>query len=553
MSKKFNYRIIPKEFFTFFFNELKNIFEIRYLLSILITLLITIALSNTMLDISKSFKEGELGTALPIVSKLATVGIYNTSYSEIVNELEKSNSLHVIKYSSLEQAYSHLKDNKIHAILIVDTNSSTLILGNNKMNTFIEQIVRTTLDNHFRKDKNNAFELKDDVGLEELLKGILLPIMLFSPLFLFSIPIIQSIAYDRENRIIEILYSLNINKKYVYLGKLLAAIFFSAIMCFLWLLIMNLFGYTTYNFIEVFIIVVCIAALIVSINGMISTISSTVQEASLSASIVSTVIFVILFGSMLFKLVKPLEGISNLTPTTYISSSVSSYQKEFPVFPFLLVIVMTLIFALMGTAAFTTERFAFSQKPGIDEIFTGTLNIISNNYLRRFIAALFSYVITIPVQVMLVLTIFFLGFSIGFQRFFSFIDIIAILAIITFSFSEELMKGYSIRALIFSKINKQTTLENHEKIGLIEGFFIGFLFGLFELVTFFIMVKVSPEIVISRLLFPRIIALLIHVISSIALGIIYSKYHNFKFALAFASLIHSLYNLTIYFKFRSFI
>ncbi|MCX8166419.1 MAG: ABC transporter permease [Candidatus Micrarchaeota archaeon] len=539
---------LRKEFFVFFFNEFKNIIEVRYLLSILITLLITVALSNTMLDISKAFKEGELASALPIVTKLATLGIVNDTERPLINEIQKSNSLYVIYYDSLDKAYIDLNSNLIHAVLIINNNSITLVLGNNKMNTFIEQVIRTTIDKHLRKD-SPAFELKDDVGLEELLKGILLPIMLFSPLFLFSIPIIQSVAYDRENKLLEILYTLNISKSQVYLGKLFAAIIFSSMLCFLWLLILQFVGYKTYNFIEVYIIVVCVAALIVSINGMISTISSSVQEASLSASIVSTIIFVILFGSMLFKLIKPLESISNLTPTTYISSSVSQYQTNFPFFPLFFIIVLIAVFVLMGTAAFITEKFAFSQKPGIDEIFTGTMSLIHNDVLRRIIAALFSYIITIPIQVLLVLTIFFLAFSIGFYRFLTVLDLFAIIAIVLFSSSEELMKGYSVRAIINSKSN---ATKFDQFTGLKEGFYIGLLFGVFELLTFILLANVSADVVLRRLLFPRLVALVIHTLSSSVLGAMLASGNSFTKSFFFASIIHSFYNLTLYARMRNF-
>ncbi len=523
----------------FFENELKSILEPRYIASVFITLAITLFLSFAMVSLANSFKEGELSTSLPLVNKLATVGIYNTTPHLAIEIIEDSTSIYTKHVRDIESGLELIKKKQIHALLIVEHNSSKLILGDSEINTFIEQLIRTALDKVYRKE-TPSFELRDDLGLNDLIKGIIAPIMLFSPLFLFSVPIIQSIAYDRENKILEVLFALNISKTDIFLGKVLATMAFTAIMSFIWLTVVYFSGYQFKNFFGVYIVFLAVALMITAMNAMVSTVSSSVQEASLSASILSTIIFVLLFGAMLFKLVKPLEIISQLTPTTYISSTLSEENPKFPYVPFFLIIASTLIFILMGSAAFSTEQFAFSQKPGLNELFFGTVKMIENKPLKYFTATFFSYILTLPVQIVILLTIFFLVTRFEIYN----VSPIIALMIVGFSFAEELLKSYSVRAL-----------NNVEpKRGTQQGIIVGFIFGLLEMAMFLYIINLSgitTNIWLLRIIQGRIGALILHTVATGFYGYSLEK-NGHLVALGGASTIHSFYNLYLFVKTGAF-
>ena len=522
----------------FIWNEFKGIFEQRYILSIITTLVITLVMSSSMIGIVKSFKEGDLGTSLPLVTQLATIGVYNTSPHMSIELLEHGSSIHVVKIYDQITGHRMLATGQLHGLYLVNSTGSQLFLANSKMSTFVEQVMRSVLDKSYRKGDSDQFEFKDDMGLEDLMKGILAPILLFSPLFLFSVPAIQSIAYDRENKILEVLFSLNIRKDHIYLAKVLATMLFALLVGFIWLMFVYFYGFTFHDLFGVYIILGSVTLLVVAMNSMVSTISSNVQEASLSASILSTLLFVLLFGAMLFKLVKPLEIISRLTPTTYISGDISVQTQFFPIMPVVAVLASTVVFTLMGMAAFCTEKFAFGQRPGIYELFTGTVKMIRNKLLKRFTATFFSYLFTVPLQIMIFLSIFFVATQLRASS----VDVLVIAVLIGFSAGEELLKGYSIRALT----------EENPRSGLVNGFWVGLIFGIMEFSTVMWFVSMGPNVDLMSIGSQRLVAVCLHVIASSVYGYMLSR-SNSTNALLSSSVVHAIYNGLVYLNARGII
>jgi len=512
--------------------------DYRYLGTVLITFILTLVLTSILLSFVVSYKTGDLLSSLPVSEKLikiAAVGDHET-----IGMLSESRGVYVVRTTE-EEGFKMLRDGKVHGVFVVNGNQSKYSGGVSPLSILGEASVREVLEKWAKGGIQKSFTFEGEYGLEDLIKGLLAPILLLSPLFILSLPIIQSISYDRENKMYDVLFATPLDRKGIFLSKFTASIIFAFLMSFVWLAMVWLYGFTFSSFIKVYIVLCSVAFLIISLNTFISTISKGSQEATLGSSIASTLVFTLLFAIIMFKLLPLTSQLAEISPATYISKAYTREAANFPVNQLLSIIIISSTCIVLAMGAFSTEKFAFSLKPGIRQLYEGMEEILRNKYFSSTAMGFVAFSLTSPIQLVLAV---FLFFTAG-PQFVLFV--FALVAV------EEILKAIGI----------QTLKPENWKKGLAYGILIGLCFGISESLLYAPLVesvKFLPQqgpigICLSfsnsffldffaKLFCLRIFPILVHVFSTALVGLGYGTNKKLFYpALITAIAFHGIYNL----------
>ncbi|MFH0972071.1 MAG: ABC transporter permease [Candidatus Micrarchaeota archaeon] len=491
--------------------ELRQIFlDGGFLGKIAIGMLISLLLLPFLLNSISSFTESVNAPNLPFVYKIVNVAIVGEN-SEIEKFLAGDTLLNVAKLSG-EEAKRRLAAGDVVGVAYLSKDGLNFV-GNNKPESNLAELhVRDAVDKVIRRDRNLAVKSIQKESVEPFVKGIIAPFVIFSPLLLWCLPIIQSISYDRENKMLEALFSLPIKRRKIFLAKVFANFLFAAFACAIWLAVLAIFGLTVSDYMGVWAILSLISLLIISMNGLVSTISSNVKNATLAAGIASTLVFSFLFILSLLRINPYLAEYSMISPVTYISYQVSGLASPFP---WSIVIILVLIAAaaiILSISAFCTEKFAFSLNPGIMQLYEGMREIWPRTEYSTFAMGLVAFSLTFPVQ----------AIALGFMLFISSSFWIALLIL---AGVEELLKLLPLR-MIGPKNLKE---------GAYLGAIIGIGYGIGESVLF------APFIPLDIL---RIVPIIAHAIFSAIAGMGVSRKHPWA-GLVAATILHFIYNFWV--------
>ena len=490
--------------------ELRNIlFDKKFMLSIIIGMFISLVTIPLLMQAVSYFKEGTLLSALPVsikIIKIATVGEHPA-----INELEKDVMVDVVRTDE-KNAFEMLGKKEVHGVFIVDSNSGKFYGRGVGLSNLAESSVRNAVDRILRKDVKPAFNLTPDLGLESLIKSLLAPFLLLTPLFLWSLPIIQSISYDRENKIIEILFATPASRKEILLAKVIANMLFAMLLGVVWINLVQLSGLNFSNPFGVYIIFLVIAFLIISMNALVSALSASVNEATLASSISSTIIVTLFFSVTTLKVFPATALLARLSPATYIAEQVGGGASSFPLNLILMLLIVIASALLLAISAFSTEAFAFAVKPGIKQLYEGMLELLKSKTKAAFAMGFVAFSITSPVQIIAIALIFLI----------SRMNILLLLAVLVAI--EEVFKALAITIIKPRKTNE----------GVLYGSLVGLAFGLSESIL------LAPIVDIFILI--RIVPMVVHALSTGLFGIGYTN-KNALASLLLAILLHLAYNL----------
>ncbi len=480
--------------------ELKSSFtDWRFLGTIFFSFLATLFITGVLLDTVGSFSKGNLFSSLPISNKLVKIAVVEGGYHPSVAELEKITSASVIK-TDLRTAQNMLSEGQVHAIYIVNETSGTFIGSNRPISVLAELAVKEAVDKVVRPDGGSKYNFNEDTGLQDLVRGLLTPILLFSPVFLWGLPIIQSIAYDRENRVLEVLFSTPIDRRRILLSKVLANMLFVGVVGAIWIAIVYFAGFHFIDPFGVFIVLLAVSFLMVAMNALVSSISRNVQEATLASSISSTVIFTALFLITMLTIIPQTQFLADISPATYVARQVTE-AAAFPVYPVAVLLIIAISALVLALSAFSTEAFAFSIKPGIKQLYEGMIDILGGGYRAAIGMGFVAFSLTTPIQfIASALLIFTYGFH----------SLLPFLLVVLLALVEEFLKGIGVYVL------RPSGLRN----GILLGIVVGFSYGFGESLLFVPTAWVSHS---ARLiLVARIMAIIAHVVSSGAGAVIFA-------------------------------
>jgi len=488
----------------------------RFLLSIAVGMLISLITIPLLMNAVSSFKEGNLLSALPISAgmvKIAVVGDH-----PIVSELEKNSMVEVVSTDEAT-AMSLLDEGKVHGVFIVNSSGGSFIGRGIPLSNLAESAVKDAVDKFLRKDVKSSFNLKSDLGLEGLLRSLLAPFLMLTPLFIWSLPVIQSIAYERDNKVVEVLFATPASRFEILASKILTNLIFAMVLGALWMYLVQFFGLNFSNPFGVYIVLSSMALLIITMNALVSSIASNPNEATLASSISSTIIITMFFSIAILKVFPATEIAAKLSPATYIAEQVSGESTPFPVNLMLVIYIITATAFLLTLSAFSTEAFAFSIKPGLVQLYEGMLEILKSKRKAAFAMGFVAFSVTMPVELVAIGLVFFI---IGPSVFMLLLSLTAI---------EELLKAVAIHVLKPKKL----------KEGAILGGLIGLAFGVSESLL------LAPVIEIVVLV--RVVPILVHSVSSGIVGVGYAK-KQFILALIIAITLHMAYNMYLVWQFR---
>jgi len=379
--------------------ELSQIFLDRgFIAKIIIGMGISLLLLPFLLNSLSSFATNVNTPNLPFVYKIITIGVVG-EYPALVGILEGNTLLSVIHLDDEENARRLLANGELNGFLAVSGRSVKFVGNGNPLSSLAELQVREALDKVVKAGSNPDVKVIQEHSIEPFVKGIISPFIIFSPLLLWCLPIIQSISYDRENKMLEALFSLPIDRRKIFLAKVFANLAFAIFASFVWMLVLGAFGLNFVNFLGGLVMLSAISLLIISLNGLVSTISSNVKNATLASGIVSTIVFSFLFIISLLRINPYLAEFSSVSPVTYISYQVSGILTPFPLETLLLLLLAIISANLLSVAAFSTEKFAFSLNPGIAQLYEGMQELLGKPAYSAFAMGFVAFCLTLPVQV----------------------------------------------------------------------------------------------------------------------------------------------------------
>lgn len=386
--------------------ELKSSFlDWRFIGTILISFVVTLFITGVLVDSVSSFSQGNMLSSLPISNKLVKIAVVENGPHPSVGELEKMSSTYVVK-TDLKSAQRMLAEEQVHAIYIVNETSGVFIGSNKPISVLAELSVKEAVDKIVRAGEGNKYDFGEDAGLKDLVRGLLTPILLFSPLFIWGLPIIQSIAYDRENRVLEVLFTAPIDRRRILLSKILANMLFVAVVGAVWVGIVHIWGFGFFDPLGVYVVLLVVAFLMITMNALVSSISRNIQEATLASSISSTIIFTGLFLITMLNVFPPLAFLANVSPATYIAKQISE-PAAFPVYPLLTLLVVTFSALVLALSAFSTEAFAFSVKPGVWQLYEGMIDILGGGWKAAVGMGFVAFSLTSPAELIVAGLLFF--------------------------------------------------------------------------------------------------------------------------------------------------
>jgi ABC-type transport system involved in multi-copper enzyme maturation permease subunit len=490
--------------------NLKEIFsDRRFLLSVFVGMLISLFTIPLLMEAVGHFKEGDLLSALPVSEKLIKVAVVGEH--PIVLELKKNSMVEVVEEDE-ETAMKLLSEGKVHGVFIVNSSGGRFIGRGIPLSNLAESAVKEAVDKFLRKDSKPLFNLKSDLGLEELLRSLLAPFLMLTPLFIWSLPIIQGIAYERENKVVEVLFATSARRFEVLASKILSNLIFAMLLGVVWMLLIPFFGLHFGNPVGVYIILVSMALLIITMNALVSSIASNANEATLASSISSTVIITLFFSIAILKVFPATEIAAKLSPATYIAEQVAGQSTPFPFNLMLVIYLITATAFLLALSAFSTEAFAFAIKPGLRQLYEGMLEILRSRKKAAFAMGFVAFSVTMPVELIAIgLTFFIIGPNIG-------------LLLLSVTAVEEGLKAIALNVLKPKELRE----------GAVLGALVGLAFGVSESLL------LAP--IVEMMVLVRIVPILVHTVCSGIAGVGYAK-RQFALAVIIAVLLHLSYNI----------
>lgn len=480
----------------------------RFVLSVFVGMLISLFTIPLLMEAVSRFKEGNLLSALPISERMVKVAVVGEH--PVVDELRKNNMVEVVEADELS-GMRLLYEGKVHGVFIINSTGARFIGREIPLSNLAESAVKEAVDRYLRGGEKPLFNLKSDLGLEELLRSLLAPFLMLTPLFIWSLPVIQEVAYERENKVVEVLLAAPARRFEVLASKILSNFLFAALLGVVWMALVPFFGLGFTNPLGVYVILISMALLVITMNALVSSIASNANEATLASSISSTIIITLFFSIAVLKVFPATEVVAKLSPATYIAEQVAGKASPFPFNLMLVIYIITATAFLLALSAFSTEAFAFALKPGLRQLYEGMLEIVRSREKAAFAMGFVAFSVTMPVEVIAVGLVFFLiGPAVG-------------LLVLSLTIIEEGLKAFALRIL-----NPQSARE-----GAFLGAAVGLAFGVSEslllapIMEFVVLVRVAP--------------ILVHTLCSAVAGAGYAR--NFALSLALAVLIHLSYNL----------
>lgn len=489
---------------------LRGIFsDRRFLLSVIAGMLISLLTIPLLMEAVSHFKEGTLLSALPLSQKMVKIAVVGNH--PLLSELEKNSVVEVVGTDEAT-GMKLLEEGKVHGVFIINSTNGSFIGRGIPLSNLAESAVKEAVDSYFRKNEKPLFNLKQDLGLEELLRSLLAPFLMLTPLFIWSLPIIQGVAYERENKVVEVLLATPSRRFEVLASKIISNFLFAALLGVLWMVLVPFFGFHFSNPIGVYIILISMALLVITMNALVSSLASNANEATLASSISSTIIITLFFSIAILKVFPATEIAAKLSPATYIAEQVAGKPSPFPFNLMIVIYIITATAFILALSAFSTEAFAFAIKPGLTQLYEGMLEILRSRKRAAFAMGFVAFSITMPLEVIAIGLIFFLiGPVVG-------------LLLLSVTLVEEGLKGFALRILKPAELRE----------GALLGALVGFAFGVSEslllapIIEFAVLIRVAP--------------ILLHTLCSCVVGIGYAKKH-FLLSLLLAVSIHLTYNI----------
>ena len=115
----------------------------------------------------------------------------------------------------------------------------------------------------------------------QIIRKVMLVVLLFLPLFLFGNIIIDSVVGEKERKTGEILVAMPISPVEILIGKGLAVVAISALQVALWVLVLLATGFTIYNVLLVYLLVVLTALPVVGLTSVIAAYAKNYKEAGI--------------------------------------------------------------------------------------------------------------------------------------------------------------------------------------------------------------------------------------------------------------------------------
>jgi len=481
-----------------------------FLVKVAFGMLVGLLLMPFLASSAASFSEGSAMPSLPFAVRLVRIAVVGDS-NEFVTQLQQNT---IVSLMHTDEAHAReLLTQRVVAGIFIVTDSSGLFVGDGTpFADFAESQVRDALDNVVRREQRAGLEVIQGTSVEPFVRGLLAPFILLTPILLLCLPIIQSLSYDRENHMYEVLFAVPIDRKKIFFSKILANLLFVGLATLIWLFLVGLVGIFFTDVLGVWFMLVLVSLLILSLNALVSTLSSNAKNATLASSISSTMVFSGIAVLTLLRVSPLVSRFAELSPVTYISYQTTGLATAFPIPTVLVFLVITFTALLLALSAFSTEKFAFSLDPGILQLYEGVLELLKHKWLAALAMGFVAFSLSIPVQVMVLGTLFFLNSK--------------LLMILIFLISiEEILKFIGVRML------KPESLQN----ALLFGAFIGIGYGLSEAFLFVPYVDAF---------FLRSIPLFAHVLFTVLTAIGIWLKHPYPF-LAASIALHVYYNSSL--------
>ncbi len=342
---------------------------------------------------------------------------------------------------------------------------------------------------------------------------IILLIMLL-PLFMSGGLLTDSVVSEKEKKTGEMLLVLPTKRRNIILGKMLAVFLITVIQITLWVFI--LYGTGKINSLYTIFPLILAAFLVINLSLLISVYSQNYKESALLVTVIYVLVFAFMFGTSILY-ISELKSLSLLSPLSMVigleEGSLTALDIVFGVLPAL---SFSLVSLALSIYLFSKDSFYFGPRPRLIDLIPDIFSKIGKGNLASFILGGFSVFGAILLEIIVGISLYF----------FLSVDIVVVILFISIVFIEEYLKYLAM-------------LPNKNKF---SGVFVGLGFGFFEnLLSGFVLFSMFFS---TKMIFFRIIPLLIHVSSSGLLGYFrYKKRTKLGFIIAFV--IHLAYNTII--------
>ncbi len=299
--------IAEKEMFSLFHEK-------TLVLAIIIQLLIASFSSLLVIGLASFFDPSALGK---YEGQRANVGIVGEG--ELKQFIEKS-SVKPYYYRDLGSALSAFNNNKIDAVVVIPSQESG---GNEIIQVIIylpKSDIKGTLVTLQLKKPLEDYETfvrevrSPRIGFEpvrlyvdslpqktstyfEFIYGILIPLLVFTPVFISGGLVIDMFTEEFERKTMELLLVSPVSFLEILNGKMLVAVIIVPIQVFLWLLLVRLNGVAVYNVWIILLLISIIAVVIVLIGALVAV---KYRERAISQYMYSLILILLLLIGYLF-------------------------------------------------------------------------------------------------------------------------------------------------------------------------------------------------------------------------------------------------------------